>query len=75
MTAVILADDARLTADEFPDYLIATARERGDWKVVLHGDARLTFGEVKRAMLLIEGAGFKDVGLVAKKRTASGGGS
>ncbi|HXV78038.1 MAG TPA: biopolymer transporter ExbD [Candidatus Polarisedimenticolaceae bacterium] len=65
-------DDQRLTADQFPEFLGRTAAERGDLKVVLRGDARLTYGEVKRAMLIIESAGFNDVGLVAEKRAAEG---
>lgn len=66
-------DDTRLTAEQFPERIAAAARERGDFKVVLHGDARLTYGEVKRAMLIIEGAGFDDVGLVAKRRDTGDG--
>jgi biopolymer transport protein ExbD len=69
---VVWIDDARLTAEQFPERIAAVARERGDFKVVLHGDSRLTYGEVKRAMMIIEGAGFDDVGLVAKRRETAG---
>jgi len=39
-----------------------------DRQVVIKGDARLTFGEVRQAMLAVEAAGFKDVGLIAERR-------
>ena len=41
---------------------------KGDRQVVIKGDARLTFGEVQQAMLAVEAAGFKDVGLIAERR-------
>jgi biopolymer transport protein TolR len=36
--------------------------------VVLKGDARLTYGVVKKAMLDVKKAGFEAVGLITKKR-------
>ena len=47
-------------------------REFADGKVVIKGDARLTFGEVRQAMLAVEAAGFGDVGLIAERREATG---
>lgn len=39
--------------------------------VVIKGDARLTYGDVKKAMLQVKDAGFKSVGLIADKRDKS----
>jgi biopolymer transport protein ExbD len=44
---------------------------REDWKVVIKGDARLTYGEVRRTMYAIEAAGFADVGLIASPEEES----
>jgi biopolymer transport protein ExbD len=37
-----------------------------DPKVVIRGDAKLNFREVRQAMIAIEDAGFRGVGLAAK---------
>ena len=58
----------RIPAEEFPESLRVAAEQRSDWQVVIKGDARLTFGEVEQAMLAVEAAGFKDVGLIAERR-------
>ena len=62
----IWIDDDAVRADQFADAMRDIAADRPDWKIMLKGDARLTFGEVRQAMLAIEGAGFKDVGLIAE---------
>jgi len=67
----IWLDSDPLTAEEFPPSIQEAARARSDWKVVLKGDARLTFGEVKQAMLAVEAAGFKDIGLIAERRVTA----
>jgi biopolymer transport protein ExbD len=72
---VYWVDDDRMTAEQFPEFLSANLEQRADWKVVLHGDARLTYGEVKQALLVIEQAGFNNVGLVTEARNPSGEGS
>ena len=36
-------------------------------QVVIRGDARLRFGDVRQTMLAIEGAGFDGVGLIAER--------
>ncbi len=36
--------------------------------VVIKADSRLTYGEVKRAMLKVKDAGFREVGLIVEKR-------
>ncbi len=64
----IWIDDDALTAAQFAGAIHATAESRADWQVVIKGDARLTFGEVRQAMLAVESAGFKNVGLIAERR-------
>jgi biopolymer transport protein ExbD len=64
----IWLDSDQVTAEQFPQRIRAAAERRADWQVVIKGDARLTFGEVKQAMLAVEAAGFKDVGLIAERR-------
>ncbi len=39
-------------------------------KVVIRGDARLRFGDVRQTMLAIEQAGFHGVGLIAERASA-----
>jgi biopolymer transport protein TolR len=60
-------DGEPTTFEEFPERLSEAAAGREDWKVLIKGDARLTFGEVQRAMFAIEAAGFADVGLIAER--------
>ena len=48
----------------------AAANPTADVKVVIRGDARLQFGEVRQAMLAIEGSGAHGVGLIAKRAEA-----
>jgi biopolymer transport protein ExbD len=67
----IWVEDAPVSAEQFPGSIARAAEERADWQVVIRGDARLTFGEVKQAMLVVEAAGFHDVGLVAERRDES----
>ncbi len=57
----------RVAEDAFFDRIREAARGRSDWQVVIKGDHRLSFGEVRRAMLAVEAAGFKDVGLIAER--------
>jgi len=64
----IWIDSDPVTAEQFAESIQQAAEQRGDWQVVIKGDARLTFGEVRRAMLAVEAAGFKDVGLIARRR-------
>ena len=59
-------DDQPVTAERFGEGLRAAAGTDPNPKVVLRGDARLRFGDVRLAMLAIEQAGFQGVGLIAK---------
>ena len=67
----IWLDSDRISAEQFPQRMRAAAEQRADWQVVIKGDARLTFGEVRQAMLAVDAAGFKDVGLIADRREES----
>ncbi len=60
-------DDQPVAAERFGDGLRAAAGAEPDPKVVIRGDARLHFREVRQAMLAIEQAGFRGVGLIAKR--------
>ena len=63
-------DDQPFAAERFGDGLRAAAGADPDPKVVLRGDARLRFGDVRRAMFAIEQAGFQGVGLIANSAGA-----
>ena len=59
-------DDLAVGADRFGDSLRAAAGDDPSPKVVIRGDARLRFGDVRQAMVAVEEAGFHGVGLIAK---------
>jgi biopolymer transport protein ExbD len=63
-------DDQQVAAERFGEGLRAAAGATPDPKVVIRGDARLRFGDVRQAMLAIEAAGFHGVGLIAKSAGA-----
>ena len=65
-------DDRPVAAEHFTEALIAAVGAVPDPKVVIRGDARLNFRQVRQAMLVIEQAGFRGVGLVAKRAGAKG---
>jgi biopolymer transport protein ExbD/biopolymer transport protein TolR len=66
--------DNRAVAPElFGESLRAAAGTQREPKVVLRSDARLRFGEVRRAMIAIEQAGFEGVGLIADSAAAKTG--
>jgi biopolymer transport protein TolR len=65
-------DNQPVAAERFTEALIAAVGPVPDAKVVIRGDAKLHFREVRQAMLVMEQAGFKGVGLVAKRAGAKG---
>ena len=65
-------DDRPVAAEHFGDALRAAVRAETDPKVVIRGDARLKFREVRQAMLALEQVGFRGVGLIAKGADARG---
>ncbi len=66
-------DDQAVPSGQFTDGLRAAAGAKSISKVVIQGDARLRFGEVRQAMLAIEDAGFNGVALISKKANATAG--
>ena len=65
-------DDQQVAAEHLGEGLRASANAKPDTKVVIQGDARLRFGEVRQAMVAIEQAGFHRVALLAKSATRRG---
>ena len=60
-------DEDEVPAGNFQAGMQQVAAERGDWKVVIKGDASLEYGTVKQAMLAVQSAGFKNVGLITER--------
>jgi biopolymer transport protein TolR len=65
-------NDKAVAAEQFGEALRAAADTEQDPKVVIRGDAKLNFRAVREAMLAIEQAGFRGVGLLAKHPGAKG---
>jgi len=63
-------NDLPFEAEKFGDGLRAAVGARPEAKVVIRGDSKLNFGEVRQAMLAVEQAGFHGVGLIAKRAGA-----
>ena len=63
-------DDQPVAHERFGQDLLAAVGDEPNPKVVLRGDSRLPFGEIRHAMLAIERAGFHGVGLIAKRAGA-----
>jgi biopolymer transport protein TolR len=71
-TGGLWIDDQSVVPEHFREALIAAVGAVPDPKVVIRGDAKLNFRQVRQAMLVIEQAGFRGVGLVAKRAGAKG---
>jgi len=65
-------NDQPVTAERFGEVLQATVGVESDPRVVIRGDARLNFLQVRQAMQAIEQAGFRGVGLIARRGGAEG---
>ena len=65
-------DDRQVAPENFGDALRAAVGSETDPKVVIRGDAKLNFREVREAMAAIEQSGFRGVGLIAKPAGARG---
>jgi len=63
-------NDKPVAAERLGEDLHAAAGDEPDARVVLRGDARIHFREVRQAMLAIEQAGFHGVGLIARNAGA-----
>ena len=60
-------DDQQVAAEHFDEALRAASEAQPDRKVVIRGDARLRFGDVRKTMAAIDGAGFHGLGLIAER--------
>jgi len=67
-------NDKQVAPENFGQALRTEVGTQKDPKVVIRGDARLNFREVRQAMIAIEDAGFRGVGLIAKGEKAKAGG-
>jgi biopolymer transport protein TolR len=65
-------NDQPVTAEHFGEALKAAVGTEPDPRVVIRGDAKLNFRQIREAMLLIEQAGFRGAGLIAKRTGAEG---
>ena len=65
-----MINDNQVAYDHFGEALHDAVAAEADPKVVIRGDAKLNFRQVREAMQAIEQAGFKGVGLIAKGRSA-----
>src|SRR5262245_17298308 len=64
---VLWIEDQQVAAERFGDGLRAAVGTQANPKIVLQGDARLPFGEVRHTMQAIEQAGFQGVALIAER--------
>jgi biopolymer transport protein ExbD len=65
-------NDRQVAAENFGEGLRAAVGNETEPKVVITADARLNFRQVRDAMIAVEEAGFRGVGLIAKKSGARG---
>jgi biopolymer transport protein ExbD/biopolymer transport protein TolR len=65
-------EDEPVAPERFGEGLRAVPGAHPDTQVVVSGDARLHFGEIRAAMLAIEEAGFHGVRLIADRTGAKG---
>ena len=65
-------NDQQVAAEQFGEALRAAAGTEEDPRVVIRGDAKLNFRQVREAMIAVKEAGFPGVGLIAKRADARG---
>ena len=63
-------NDKQVTTEQFDGALREAIAAETDPKVVIRGDAKLNFRQVREVMQAIEQVGFHGVGLIAKGRNA-----
>ncbi len=67
---VLWVNDQQVAPEHFAEGVRTAVGAEPDSKIVIRGDARLKFREVRQAILAIEDAGFHGVGLIAKRSGA-----
>ncbi len=65
-------NDRPVTPERFGETLNAAVGNEPDPRIVIRGDAKLNFLQVRQAMSAIEQAGFRGVGLIAKRAGTQG---
>ena len=65
-------NDQPVAAEHFGEALNDAVGAEPDPRVVIRGDAKLNFLQVREVMLAVEQAGFRGVGLIAKRAGAEG---
>ena len=65
-------NDRSVEPEHFGEALNAAVGVETDPRVVIRGDAKLNFLQVRQAMLAVDQAGFRGVGLIAKRAGAEG---
>jgi len=71
-TGALWVNDQKVAPEHFGEALAAAVGTEPDPKVVLRGDSKLNFREVRQAMEAIDQAGFRGLGLIAKRAGAKG---
>ena len=65
-------NDQMVAPENFADALRAAVGAEQEPRVVIRRDAKLNFRQVREAMIAVEEAGFRGVGLIAKRAGAKG---
>jgi biopolymer transport protein TolR len=65
-------NDQQIAPEQFGEALRAAVGTEPDPRVVIRGDAKLNFRQVREAMIAVKEAGFSGVGLIAKRAGAQG---
>jgi len=65
-------NDQPVAAEHFGETLRTAVGAELNPKIVIRGDAKLNFREVREVMIAIEQEGFRGVGLIAKRASAEG---
>ncbi len=71
-TGGLWINDQSVTPEHFSMALNEAVGAEKEPKVVIRGDAKLNFLQVRQAMLAVEQAGFRGVGLIAKRAGPEG---
>jgi biopolymer transport protein TolR len=65
-------NDQQIAPEQFGEALRAAVGTEPDPRVVIRGDAKLNFRQVREAMIAVKEAGFGGVGLIAQRAGAQG---
>ncbi len=63
----IWLESKQVTLPDLQTLLVETYQRNPNKRVILKGDKRLAFGEVKDVMMVVNDAGFSEVGIVAER--------